>query len=153
MRTFAIAELKWSHLSGHALRHPPSLWRPSVSLYPVATLGEGGCHLHAPYPPTQDALPPDPFSGCSCVRIFARVSMRAHAIAGLSHDWIHNSPPFSAALPGLLAPLAPMDTVLNYLIDDSSPVRSLPPLLLLRPPPFPPPLSPSWQLIPSVGGP
>ena len=31
-------------------------------------------------------------------------------------------PAFSPALPCLLAPLAPMDTVLNYLIDDSSPV-------------------------------
>lgn len=44
-----------------------------------------------------------------------------------SHDWIHppptSTPPFpSPALPRLLAPLAPMDTVLNYLIDDSGPV-------------------------------
>lgn len=125
----------------------------------------GGGHLHAPYPPTQNVLLLDPFSGCSCVWIFVCVSMCAHLMAGLSHDWIHNLPPsphiyththspFTPALPYLLAPLAPLDTVLNYLIDDSSPVT----LFLLfycynTTPLAPPSRSPSWQLIPSVGGP
>lgn len=85
-----------------------------------------------------------------CLNIYMCEHVRAQRMARLSHDWITIHPPLPSTL---LAPLAPVDPVLNYLIDDSSPVI----LLLLFSYCYnttpPPPLTPSWQLIPSVGGP
>lgn len=94
MRTFAIARLKWSHLSGHALRHPPSLCSLSVSLYPTATLRGVTFTLLTHLLRMSSCSTPARLQLCWNICMCEHVCTCTRYTAGLSHDWIHNSPPF-----------------------------------------------------------